>query len=421
MTNKKNKKTSAVVVNVAPANQSKKKNRSRRRGGRNSKPIWADIVCNPFEYTPQHIPDEQTRPSGLVTTRYHMSYKPLIYNDLPMTIHNGGILVRPYPDRWLLSLGEDVGGNIRPNREGLDSDLASGMVWIDAPNLDAMIGGYGPSSNPAHSTALVRCVAMGVRITYEGTELQRAGSFIGVQCNNNSESTSFSLADSGGVYYHFDPFSVYTSKADVTPKPSEFMNYGIRTSRSRISDSVFEFVWVPSGVPKYQMMLITNYNENVKTTTASTNSLSTIYSSPVGSPGLDVGEGGIFVLIEGDTVTAENKYGNPYAVDLIAHWEVVPHDLYSITYPVDLSPFVTAELTKSLNAFGSMTSGVSRSLANTFSGNRIGQGSASAANGFTAWSDYMPSGNTMQSFANAMASLYLTRRTQRQRLVGWRP
>lgn len=396
-----------VVVNQQPAASTKKTRNRRRRGGNVT--AWTRSVVNPFESAPARVPDADTRPSGLVTSRYHTRYQPRNYDGSGSTTFAGGFLMRPYPSNWLLPLGT-LGGDVYPNYYTLNVNLNSGMEWVSAPNITSLIGNYGSSSTPTAPMCLVRCVGMGIRITYEGTELQRAGSFVGVEVLNNNTATTFSTADSGGVNYHYDPLSVYQtlSTSVQANTPSEWMNFATRSVRKRIDDNVFEMIWVPNGAPSYQQLNLSPPTSYYKTSTVGQLNPETLYGSPKGMIGLDYGEGGILAMIEGDTIASTDTTGNYYSVDAVAHWEVIPHDVYSITYQVSQSPYVNAELEKALNTFANLRVANARASANSnvISNGRpiMGSGSAFGANS-----------TSMMAAALALAGYLMRSRGGRQR------
>lgn len=411
MTKKKNqnKSTTVIVNNSQPKSKRKRSGVNRRRTSE-----WCDAVLNPFGANNVHIPDEKTRPSGLVTSTLHFQHKPQTYNAGTSLTHTGGILVRPYPARWIYELGEDTGSGIRPNRALLNSDTNAGMKFYNVPNLTSMIGDYGYASNPTYSSALVRCVAMGVRISYEGTENNRAGSYIGVQVENSSDAVAFTTADSGAVNYHFDPLSVYQTFATQSQNlpPALWLNLATRSSRSRVTDGVFEFVWVPNGAPSYQVVQTTLQSDLYYSTSSGATSRSTTFGTFNGTTGLEHGAGGIMVMIEGDTVSTAAANGNNYLVDVVAHWEVVPHDLYAITYPLSLSAFAPIALAKALNEFGSAISGSTR--ANVNSG-QVGTTSLTSMSSFSGPSKQQLHGaynmlSSLIGYATAGAGAYATHR-----------
>lgn len=356
---KKSKQNRNVNVVVTSKPQSKR----RSRNSRIRVPSWLRSVADPFEFPGVHIPDQETRASGIVTSRITMTYNPTDSVGGNSSF-NGGVLVNPCPFNWVYQLGA-TNGAITGNYTSL-AGASNGLSVASAPNLGAMIGNQ--FTTVYSGSAMYRCVSMGVRVTYEGTELQRAGRYIAMEVLNSCKAISFGTQSSDSHYW-FDPLSVFAGNSSQTSplKPLSWQLLGKRVATQRITDDVLEVKWVPDGVPTYQSFPAAGAQEDMYWASSGTKTVAdTCLSNAVGAEGIAKGTPSLLILIENDTPAnaAEATVGNSYAIEVIGHWEVVPHDYFSVTYQITPSSFDARALELALNAFARMRIGSAVAVSN---------------------------------------------------------
>lgn len=195
---------------------------------------------------------------------------------------------------------------------------------VQIPNVAAALPGGGS----------VRLVSMGVRIIYEGTELNRAGKiFVGTAAITTAGQCSNLVT--GGGSYNVEPLSIITG----TYMPTQVAVKASLTNpiTTRISNGVFEVNWVPSGVPTYQTYSTQASGfEPYSSSTSAAVIPSSLYHCASGGAGAQSGQNCLVVIIEGDTTSTAVAQGNSYAFEVISHWEVIPVNPLAVAY--DLTP-----------------------------------------------------------------------------------
>lgn len=301
---------------------------------------WASLISNPFTGRTVGIPDDQTLLSGKVHTTQYVTYTPS-QTTTTATTHNGGFVILPNPNGLFFGLRMPQG-----NTTDLTDLTAAGTGWtqqLSAANIASLTGS---------GTVRARMVACGVRVVYQGTELNRAGKIsAGVIPVTNPASGNTTVVGAANLspLTTLGPGNADGSVSLATLKQSmQFFQ------EHRITDDSFETIWRPTGIPKYFGVVYSNWVE----ATTSTNGVATYESAfgcSVGRFGVPYGSSALLVLIENDTVSAAATTGNTYSVSIFAHWEVIPENPYSVAYPLTPSPFNPSALAAGVNAVGGVS------------------------------------------------------------------
>jgi len=297
-------------------------------------PAYALALFRPFSSTGAHIPDDLVTPSCLMSSHYHVRSSQLAEGGTS-TSHNWGLYLPPYPTATFLE--ETSAGNA--NLTDLSADGTTYQNPITVPNLTALGDG------------LIRCVGIGVKIAYEGSELNRSGRFV-----------------AGVIPVTYQSKSVATTgtKASALTTLTDTVVTNVNTIRGKMTkstecrvpgDGVFEAHWEPSGVPHYQALA-----QDSLVFTASGNSLTdSIWSIQSGASGIERTENGLVVLCIGDTTPTAVIGSNSYAIDVVWHWEVVPADVTAITAEITPSMADSTALDSVLNMANRVPIGIVRS------------------------------------------------------------
>jgi hypothetical protein len=277
--------------------------------------IPASAMCfiRPFNSTAVHFPDADVQPSGLVSSHYTLTTV-FTANSGTSTTHSGGFIIFPYPGLAVNALVETAAGN------GLLTDVNStgtiAVLSADVPNKGSMYKLDGR----------VRCVGLGARLIYEGTELNRSGKIFGGCLPITSVASSVS-----GTGTILSPSTVilgntFNSTTNIRSALADL--YEIRNP----SEKVVEFIWKPSTPPHYQTITTLPINS----TTAGASVLTSAFSAPAGEQGAESGQSALVIVIEGDTTPTAVVNSNTYSLEIIWHWEVIPDSIAAVPY--DLSP-----------------------------------------------------------------------------------
>lgn len=310
------------------------------RGKTGSTNTWASSLRNPFQHPAVHIPDDKTMVSGLVSSRELFTWTPTTRGAVT-TVHSGGLAFFPHMAYAKVVITEDVTGGAL---SGLDLPAGVPAQYNISPsvsNFDSIV--------PLNTSAMARLTSLGLRVTYEGTELNRAGKIFAGTVPISYPATS---TNKGIAPFRFEPLSVFLGTAALPTASAMKASINLLSS-SRVSDREFEVNWVPSGVPAYQ--------NNGNTTTAyvetslamNTTVAETPWSNHFGGAGNQSGQNALVLFLEGDVTTAASNYGNTYAVEVIYHWEVVPATPLKVAYDLTHSASNFAALQQALNAMGS--------------------------------------------------------------------
>jgi hypothetical protein len=305
---------------------------------------WANVLRLPFHHASCHIPDDRTMVSGTVSSRQFLSFTPTMLAGTSST-HQGGMMFYPHPAYTMFEINEATAGGT------ISALLANGDFTItpSVANIASIV--------PANSSSTMRLVSMGLRLTYEGTELNRAGKIFAGTVPITFPSTT---TTKGSTPFHFEPLSPLLGTA--TPTSSQLKNAIQLLSTSRVTDREFEINWVPSGVPTYQAVSNASgiYTESLSTS-ATVNS-NNVFTTAPGGLGSQTGQNVLMFWIEGDTTTTAAADGNTYNLEVIWHWEVIPSSPLSVAYDLTHSPSNFPELQAALNTMGSYGRGVTSAV-----------------------------------------------------------
>jgi hypothetical protein len=273
---------------------------------------YARCLLYPFNAPPCHIPDPDVQPSAPISSHYTVTQS-FSADSGTSTSHALGVVLYPYPQGSVSFLTETIAGT------GVITDLntagTSRVLNSAAPN-SASFGNYGYR---------VRLSGAGVRVIYEGTELNRAGRIFGGNLPI--------VFAAGGVVGGTQLSALYPLFQTPTTSTS-----AVRQSLADVfeirnpSDKVVEFHWKPSAVPHYQ----TEGNNSVSTTTAGAVVAQSIFATTSGGQGAELGQNALIVIIDGDVTPAATANTNVYTFEVVWHWEVVPDDIQAVAF--DLSP-----------------------------------------------------------------------------------
>jgi hypothetical protein len=324
-------KPQKVVVNVTP----KTKNRPRRSKMSRASP-WLRSLLDPFTYGAVHIPDERTVSSGLVTSKLNLRASATAISGTSTT-HNFAMIIPPHINAGIFQADETVAANgLLQDVTTLGTAYNRRTLW---PNAGAAVPG----------TAKHRLVSLGVRVIYEGTELNRSARIMAGCMPSVAE--GFSINSTGTI---ISPSSTILNTA--TPNITNYANGMINVVETR-SDGVLDAHWVPNGIPFYQLASANPAGLLTNTATGSNLIPNSFFNCAPGSGGVEAGQNVFVVFIEADTVSAAAGNGNVYSFEFIAHWEVIPHDPTAVAYQITPSPYVVSELSSALNSIGNLPSG----------------------------------------------------------------
>lgn len=299
---------------------------------KNTRSAYLNVLKNPFTAPPCHVPDQVVTDAGIVTSRY-IGTLPLTALGGTGTLHSGGMLFYPYPSYCSMV-------QIQENSVGTTSLQACNLASTALVSAGAVsnISGFGNNGR-------VRPIAMGVRVTYEGTELNRSGRIYAGLCPAGSP--GFVLT--GGINL-IDPLSVICG-GSPSRTTAELRQCMVQISSARVADGTFEAVWRPSVVPTYQTFNSANSGMITTGTPGVYATMANGLSSPDGGYGSQQNQNALVVWIENDTVTSAAVSGNTYALEVIWHWEVIPNIPQSVTYSLTPSLYNVTALQAALNTF----------------------------------------------------------------------
>lgn len=295
-------------------------------------------------------------------------------------MHNGGIAVFPDPNLAYATWSETVAGSaVFTDLNALGTSATGGSV----PNVSTILP----------TTGRCRCVGLGIRIVYEGTEFNRSSKIYG------GLAPVLAQAQSGlGAASPFALSPCSTLFSGTNWSTTDVKQTMTQTSSGRTSDVVFEAFWIPSGVPNYQDL---QPQRVVVAPSAFVSVANSYYNAPSGGNGIESGQNALVVMIEGDSTSGLSPNGNTYTYDIIWHWEVIPQVPYSVAYELTPSISDPIALARDLNSFSVP----------------IARGSTVATDSITApprnspgmtsnWSDHLPTARQMIDAARMAAQAY---------------
>lgn len=315
---------------------------------------WLESLHMPFSCGPFQIPDDRTSASGVTTSRAYYRAAASTRTGTSTT-HNTGWIVPPMLTAGIYQLQTVSAGSSQL------SDLnAAGTAFVNNinwANQDSIVGG-------SSAVARGRTTAMGLRVTYEGTELNRSGKYVaGLVPITYTAST----APTTGT--QLSPLS--TLGKTIEPTLQQLYQLLEFRAEARVSDGVFEYAWQPAGVPNYQLCSGTDDVGNLPSTTTGGLSVSpSFYNSASGSAGVESGQYMMVFWIEGDTTSSAQSTGNVFAYEFIQHNEIIPSDLYSVAYNLKPSVYDMFAMQTALNTIETLPQGsITSSAANTAGSN----------------------------------------------------
>lgn len=302
---------------------------------------WLQTIVNPFTHPSCHIPDDRTSVSGTVSARETFAFVPTALSGTSNT-HAGGFYFFPVLNGYRSEFNEitAAGGNFS-SLNGVNGQSGVVTHQNNVPNSASL--------NPDGCTA--RLVSLGVRVTYEGTELNRSGKIFAGTVGINSAAIA-APAISGGAYT-IDPLTVLTGR--FAPNSSVIKSVFNNTVTSRVSDSALEVNWIPNGCPSYQTAPNTLSGlEPTSSLVASSILPSSAWNTSQGAAGAQAGQNVLLFLIEGDTTATATATGNTYSIEVISHWEVIPLNPLTVAYDLTQSLHDTLAIQSALNHMGVM-------------------------------------------------------------------
>jgi len=333
--------------NAARGNGSRRGRRGRGAANTRAAKTLADnqfllSVLSPFAGPPAHIPDDKTTPSGIVVSRYQFTSG---FNALGGTSasHNFGLVLPPYP--YYAVLNETSAGNgILTDVTGVSGQWVSPNSYTtnpaSVPNFAALMG-------QDTQVAKLRCVGLGVRVIYEGTELNRSGKVIAglgpVESLARTQSTALTQLSMLSTVTGACSNTLATIRSNLQ-----------RVTEARIGNAPFEARWLPSGIPTYQMAAATWQPTPMGqvggvVSSASTTPIASMFNNVPGSCGVQSGQNALVILIEGDTTSSAQVVSNAYSFEIIWRWEVVPAQDSLVSYDLTASPSNPIKLSEAIN------------------------------------------------------------------------
>lgn len=277
---------------------------------------------DPFEYPPCSIPDNLTAPTLKMKSLSNLSFTTLDPSANPGTSHGALVLIQPSAKSASITgyMAYNPTINAFQNPSNLETTV---------PNFNAVFPTSGSASyNVTADDYRYRCTALGVRLTYCGTELNRGGQVVvGI--------IEPDLSPNGDdVFYECFGNSGTALSANLTR--DAVMKRFTRYKVFREWDDVLEFESIPSGCPQYQLVTLNNgANGPPLNTMTQSNRLPCLA-----------------IMILGDTTTTSASTGNVFELEVMRHWEVIsPSDLVTGAPPTP-SVCDARQLEHSLNLFG---------------------------------------------------------------------
>jgi hypothetical protein len=306
-------------------------------------PSWALSVMRPFNSNGVSIPDDQANPSGKVSSTWHGRIAPAALTGTSTT-HTFGFIIPPYVK--FLTLVETSAGNVT-----LTDLNAAGTGWAqdyNVANQTALTGGAGK----------LRCTGLGVRITYQGTELNRSATLVAglipSTCNPASVASTGTYASA---------LSTLVGGGNVVATTTQIRDKMTRISETRLNGTM-EMIWVPNNVPKY---FEDGTNALQFSTTAGAAFVgSTIWNAKEGEAGAETGQNWLVFFVEGDTTSAASATSNVYSIDITWNWEAIPVTVTTVSHAITPSHCDPVELAKCVNKFQNL--GIAHTVGTGLSG-----------------------------------------------------
>lgn len=288
---------------------------------------YARCLITPFNSPPCHIPDPDVSPSGTISSHYTQTTAYAAAAGTSTT-HSFGFILAPYAQNSLALLLETSAGNSTLSDINPAGTARNGGT--SAPNITSFgLIGF------RH-----RLTGAGIRIIYEGTELNRSGRIFG-----GNLPIAFAASGVASTGTQLSALSTLVDAPTATTSALRQAMSDVFEIRNP-SEKVTEFYWKPSAVPHYQPF----GNNTVSTTTAGAAVPVSSFSAPTGSQGAEAGQNALVVVVDGDTTPSATIITNTYTVEVVWHWEIVPDNLQAVAYDVSPSHSHAAALDMAFNA-----------------------------------------------------------------------
>lgn len=319
--------------------QKTNKNRQKQRGGAsrgNSAqiPCWAASVLDPFDRPACHVPDENISESGAVKSWIRHEYTLNAASGTAVG-HNGGVICFPHAEAGIVTLREETPG--------------IGRLYAVTDSGPPPRQSLSNVSSFASNCCQTRTTAMGIRVAYTGTELNRSGKYYAGLLPINE----YCLTNTGT--YH-DPLSCggINRTAGGTGFAASYAIGDIKSqlvhlTEGRIGDGNFHAVWRPAQSVRYSY---NGKNYVVPMTGTAGERSESIWSAAEGNRGATRGQFALVVLIVGDTTSTGSINGNTYSVQFVMHNEVIPDNSNAVTFSIEPSTFDVLALQKAINLIG---------------------------------------------------------------------
>jgi hypothetical protein len=294
---------------------------------------YKNILENPYQNVGCGVPDDRTLLSGKIKTRNLNYFSPTALSGATSNLHSGAMFIRPYPNPLYLTASQTATGATTV------TDLnAAGSSTNNTFQANGLTGFY--STN---GSSMVRLVAAAVTVTYEGTEVNRAGRYYAGLLPISHQG----FAPTGGA---ISPLSTLVPVDANAAVDLSIIKAALQcATTSRVSDADFKVVWKPGGTPSYQRIGIPS--NNLPVTVAGGGTLyESFFAANAGAQGNAYGDMVLVIIVENDYVGSPSGSGNLYGVNIDAHWELVPDEQFGVVYPLTPSPFNPPALAQALNS-----------------------------------------------------------------------
>jgi hypothetical protein len=284
---------------------------------------------NPFAGIYAHIPDDNTSLSGLCTSVYNVRGGYQAADGVNAVNHSFGVIMSPYPGcAYTLFQQLNAGSAVMTD----NGSTGTSSSYYSVQNATSLFGGGTLSSR-------VRCVSMGIRVVYEGTELNRSGAiFAGLGSNVDPPLVKTTTGTQMSV------LSTFTGQTN--PTLGTIRDSLTQVTQARIGDGAFEAHWKPAGVPSYQTYGTLNESASGTAGLSYTRSL---FFAPQGGAGCEATQNLLVVVVDNDTTSAAAQYSNNYSFEMIWNWEILPDDPAAVAYTLSASPMDMQALQTAIN------------------------------------------------------------------------
>jgi len=336
--------TTTTVTKTTKANP--KSAPSKTKASPKAIPAFVRSIAAPWASSPAHVPDTQTDRSGLC--RSHVRFEGSALTVGSFYTRSFGFFFPPYP--FYSYCGDEGNGaltDLQYDGTGIRTAFSlTGAGPPAVPNLASLFGAV----NAADQRAKIRCVGISVDVSYNGTELQRAGKFIAATVPITGIG---SVVATTGTYVSPASSALGINANDVTFSTTALRQQANKYTEQRVSDKGFSARWIPNQTPSYQ--LFQNTTDSTATPTTGVDPKTSMWNQPAGGPGVQTGQTGLFVLVEGDATGFAATNGNIYTFDVTWLWEIIPDDYDSVAYECTRSAASSIVLDKCINTFSNMT------------------------------------------------------------------